>query len=502
MVDVVGIPLSDAVSMMRGERGSTLRLRVLKPGEFEAAVYKLQRDKVDISSFGSTLVTGDSLPDRSRAKVGFVYLPTFYRTDAGPEEDHRSTTRDVERVLKEFARQKADVVVIDMRQNNGGSLTEAVDICGLFLGSEGTVLQVRGRDGEVQAYAPADIQLAWTGPLVLLAGRQSAGSPEILAAAVQDYGRGLVVGDAKTHGLGTVASLIDLRPDGAAENAPLLGQLKVAHQKFYRASGAGTQLRGVVPHVAFPSPNDALKLGEESKPYALKFDEVPAAEFQRVDYGLDEKLVATLNQRSARRRGDSAYFQQLTERLAGQSEHAGEVNLQLEAYLAAQRGDSSSAAAELPHLGDLVEVKLDGYLTEALAVSLDYAARYHFRRAEQLVSERKFHDALGAYAQATATDPQYVDAYYKQAWLLSTCTDSSFRDGKEAVTLAQRACELDNYKGWQYLLALAIAEAEARDFESASKHLKTALDAAPENQRAAFRYLEQRFQRKQTFSAR
>ena len=410
-----------------------------------------------------------------------------------------------------------------MRQNPGGSLTEAVDICGLFLGSEGTVLQVRGRDGEVQAYAPADIQLAWTGPLVLLVGaphddqvdsgtgrRRELGvaverlDDELIGAVerVDPGGRGLVVGDAKTHGLGTVASLIDLRPDGAAENAPLLGQLKVAHQKFYRASGAGTQLRGVVPHVAFPSPNDALKLGEESKPYALKFDEVPAAEFQRVDYGLDEKLVATLNQRSARRRGDSAYFQQLTERLAGQSEHAGEVNLQLEAYLAAQRGDSSSAAAELPHLGDLVEVKLDGYLTEALAVSLDYAARYHFRRAEQLVSERKFHDALGAYAQATATDPQYVDAYYKQAWLLSTCTDSSFRDGKEAVTLAQRACELDNYKGWQYLLALAIAEAEARDFESASKHLKTALDAAPENQRAAFRYLEQRFQRKQTFSAR
>ena len=506
MVDVINARLPDAVSMMRGKDGTKLSLLVMPKGEFETSVYELTRGRVLVQSIGHTILTGEQLPSGRQSKVGFLYLPTFYRTQNGQKEtekDFRSTTRDMQKILADFNQQKVDLVVLDVRTNGGGSLTEAINLPGLFIEGEPLTLQVKDGNGQVRSYTAKDIDDVWKGPLVVLTSRFSAGGSEILAGAIQDYQRGIVIGDAKTHGLGTVANAQNMGRilfGKTMPNPPKLGYLKLVIQKFYRPSGDSTQLRGIVPDLVLPSIINTLNRGEDKLPYALKFDRVSPAKFTKLTgYAVSDRLRKTLAERSEGRRTGSEYFQKLASRSDTASVNV--VSLNAEKFLAARKStsDKDQPKATLPNIPD---VKLDGYLKEALAVSLDYSSRALYAQAEKFYAAKQYGPAMTRYESSVAADPNSTTSRYKYAWVLATCPSTSRRNGKLAVTHATKACELDEWNKWHYLLALAVSHAEAGQFADARKHLKAALDKAPAGDKATYRFLEQRFEQNQPYQLR
>jgi carboxyl-terminal processing protease len=248
------------------------------------------------------------LPDSQGGKLrlGVIDLPSFYATfDAVNTKDKpepKSTTVDVARLLKKLKEEKVEGVILDLRHNGGGSLEEAVRLTGLFI-KTGPVVQIKEVDGTVQEADDTDPSVLYDGPLIVLTSRGSASASEILAGALQDYGRALIVGDRSTHGKGTVQSVNQLRPfmhlvDASLTNDP--GALKLTIKKFYRPSGASTQKRGVVPDIILPSlANESKDIGESALDNPLPWDEIPSAKFDHLN--LVDPYLAELRKRSEER---------------------------------------------------------------------------------------------------------------------------------------------------------------------------------------------------------
>jgi len=291
MVDVVGWRLDDVVDLIRGPKGSVVRLQVISaqapPGDPGKPV-RLVRDtiKLEKQAAHSEIRTVEG-EDGQESRVGVINIPTFYSDFAAAQRgdpDYRSTTRDVRLLLEELKAAKVDGVVIDLRQNGGGSLQEAVSLTGLFI-EQGPVVQVRSARGSVDVEEDADTEVVYDGPLVVLVNRFSASASEIFAGAVQDYGRGLVVG-APTFGKGTVQTLVDLNRF-LPKDGNQLGQLKLTVAKFYRINGASTQHRGVLPDLNLPSMYDPDEVGESAQEFALPWDEINATNYQMFGDELD-----------------------------------------------------------------------------------------------------------------------------------------------------------------------------------------------------------------------
>src|SRR5690606_32499669 len=289
----------------------------------------------------------------------------------------KSTTRDVMRLLDDFKKQGVDAVVLDLRQNGGGSLTEAVNMTGLFI-EEGPVVQVKDSADRVQQYDDTRPEMAWSGPLVVVTSKLSASASEILAGAIQDYGRGLVVGDTSTHGKGTVQHLLEvgsvLFP--GVPNIPNLGALKITIQKFYRPSGMSTQLKGVMADVVLPSITDHWDIGEEDLDYAIPFDTVKAAEHK--NYGLvSPEFIDKLTQLSEQRRSKSEEFQKRIrdiELYRKQKERKRiplneEKFLEMRKELDAQKEDERMIEEQVNPTGEGIE--RDFYLDEVRAIAAD-----------------------------------------------------------------------------------------------------------------------------------
>ncbi len=280
--DVVGWRLDDVVEKIRGPRGTVVRLKIL-PGKAGAAAaektVRLVRDtiKLEKQAAKSEIRTFKDSGGRE-LRVGVVTIPAFYSDFEAARrgvKDYRSTTRDVRRLLKDLQGQ-IDGLVLDLRENGGGSLQEAVDLTGLFI-DNGPVVQVRNAGGRVEVEEDGERGQAYDGPLAVLVDHTSASASEIFAGAIQDYGRGVVIGD-PTFGKGTVQTLVDLSRLTRARDAQ--GQLKMTIAKFYRVSGGSTQHRGVRPDIAIPSAMDSEDIGESAQKNALPWDEIPATSYQ------------------------------------------------------------------------------------------------------------------------------------------------------------------------------------------------------------------------------
>jgi carboxyl-terminal processing protease len=267
MVDVVDMNLNDVVKLIRGKSGTVVRLGVKPANKNEIEILTITRARIELtdSEARSEIIPFGHKRDGTPYKVGVIDLPSFYMDMAAARRglaEFKSTTRDVKRILDNFKQQNVDVVVLDLTRNGGGSLTEAINLTGLFI-DQGPVVQVKDSDNRVQHYDDLERGMAWQGPLVVMTSKFSASASEILAGAIQDYGRGIVVGDESTHGKGTVQSLLEL---GAqvfnAPNPPNLGALKITMQQFYRPSGESTQKRGVVADVPMPSLTTHMDVGE------------------------------------------------------------------------------------------------------------------------------------------------------------------------------------------------------------------------------------------------
>lgn len=279
IVDVVSWPLRDVVDLIRGPKGSTVRLKILRANAPEGAppeIVTLVRDKIKLEEQAAkSSVIEVPGPDKTK-RLGVIDLPTFYHDAAGRAEglsDYRSTTRDVRRLLTELSTADGGVdgVIVDLRGNGGGSLLEATELTGLFIES-GPVVQIRGASGRVDVQKDDDASVVYGGPLAVLVDRRSASASEIFAAAIQDYRRGAILGE-PTFGKGTVQTVAPLDREGK------LGQLKVTIAQFFRVNGEGTQHRGVVPDVLFPTALDSDAQGERGLDNALPWARVAATEF-------------------------------------------------------------------------------------------------------------------------------------------------------------------------------------------------------------------------------
>ncbi len=285
MVDVVGWQLDDVVQLIRGPSGSKVQLQILAgdaaPGAPETTL-ELTRDKIKLEEQAARK---DVIPverNGETVNIGVITVPSFYQDfDARNrgEKDYISTTRDVRRLLGELRKEKIAGLVLDLRGNGGGHLTEATSLTGLFI-DRGPVVQLRHTNGLIEVLDDPEPAVAYNGPLVVLVDRFSASASEIFAAAIQDYRRGLVIGQ-QTFGKGTVQNLYELdqyAPRSAPEQG--LGQLTLTMGKFYRVNGGSTQHKGVIPDIILPSAIDSSEIGESSRDRALPWDQIAATRFQ------------------------------------------------------------------------------------------------------------------------------------------------------------------------------------------------------------------------------
>lgn len=383
MEDIVDMKLNDVVSKIRGKRGTIVRLDVNPvDNPKERVVYEIQRARIELKNqeARSDILEHGQGPDGKPYRVGIINLPSFYMDMEGARvglPDYKSTTRDVRRLLEQFKVVGVDAVVVDLRFNGGGSLTESVSMTGLFI-DQGSVVQVKGPDGRSRPYNDPEPGVVWDGPLVVLINKFSASASEIFAGAVQDYRRGLVVGDHATHGKGTVQQLFDvgnlLVPFG---NPKPMGALKMTIQQFYRPSGDSTQNRGVVADVELPSIYTHLKVGESDLDYAMEFDRV-APNTHDDFHKISPKLLADLNELSAKRINASDYFLKENRRIARYEEQKNRetVTLNKEKYLAEREELDAEKEEEetFEKLSDTTRpvFELDEYNTETLDIVSDY----------------------------------------------------------------------------------------------------------------------------------
>lgn len=286
MTDVIGWRIDDAVKLIRGPKGSTVRLDVVPADagiDSQPNRIAIVRDKIKLEDQAAKKRVIEVGKGQDARQIGVIELPTFYQDfDARRrgEADFRSATRDVAKLLEELKAEGVDGVVIDLRNNGGGSLAEATELTGLFI-DQGPVVQVRNAQGRVEIERDRRPGQAWDGPLAVVVNRVSASASEIFAAAIQDYGRGLVVGE-PTYGKGTVQNLIDLDHLSGSSDQARHGQLKFTVAQFFRIDGGSTQLRGVVPDLQFPISFDADDFGESVYDNALPWAQIEPADYERV----------------------------------------------------------------------------------------------------------------------------------------------------------------------------------------------------------------------------
>ena len=298
MVDIVGWRQDDAVQLIRGATDTTVRLEIL-PAEAGLngphKIVTLVRKPINLKEQAAKSSIQTIQDGNTTRRIGVISLPSFYEDFAGRSagtKDYTSASRDVEKILNDLKKSRVDSVLVDLRGNGGGSLAEAIALTGLFIG-HGPVLQQRNAQGKVWVDSSQRAKPLWEGPLGVLINRGSASASEIFAAAIQDYGRGLILGE-PSFGKGTVQTVVDL--DQMARNGtPQWGGLKMTVAQFFRINGGTTQLRGVTPDIRFPGYFDDGEFGESSADNALPWAHIPQA-----DYAPQHGVLALLPQLSAR----------------------------------------------------------------------------------------------------------------------------------------------------------------------------------------------------------
>ncbi|MCY4452253.1 MAG: carboxy terminal-processing peptidase [Immundisolibacterales bacterium] len=389
MTDVVSWRIEDVVNLIRGPKGSTVHLQIL-PAENPSGpprTLALVRDRIDLDDqSASSRILETRASDGAAARVGIIDIPSFYLDIAGRSagrDDYRSTSRDVRRLIEELSGDGIDGIVVDLRDNQGGSLDEALLVAGLFIDS-GPIVQIRKPSGGARVRWDKDPSVAWDGPLGILVNRSSASASEILAGAIQDYGRGLVIGT-RTYGKGTVQNLVDLPAYGGT------GRLKLTISEYFRVNGAGVQRRGIEPDVNFAPVTTEAGGGEGELDNALPWAKINAVARWRAKPRNDEALAAARDlSRERLQAGGPAHVlrEEIEERRRWRESGAVSLNrarreaehAELEAQRlriakalsrAIEEGNGEERPAEVEELPDLRD---EFFLAEAARVIADFAS--------------------------------------------------------------------------------------------------------------------------------
>ncbi len=332
MVDVIGWRVDDVVELIRGPKDTVVRLDVL-PEDASVSTpptsIEIVRNEVKLEEQAakSNIIEVPVEGTDEVQKIGIIDLPVFYldfEGRAANKPDYRSSTRDVRKQIEELKEQGVTGIVVDLRDNGGGSLLEATTLTGLFI-DRGPVVQVRNSNGRISTEEDLESGMAWDGPLAVLVNRYSASASEIFAAAIQDYGRGVVIGE-PTFGKGTVQSLIDL-DDYAPSDTASAGQLKLTMAQFFRVNGGSTQNKGVEPDIRFPSAGDPQEYGERSLPNALPWTSIDSARFEKA--GDLSRLVAVADNRYQARSSHDEEFNWLLADINEFNENSGRTEVSL-----------------------------------------------------------------------------------------------------------------------------------------------------------------------------
>ena len=382
LVDTVEMKLKEVVKMIRGKEGTHVRLEVVPDDGSKRKVIEITRAKIELtdSEARSKIFEAGRKAEGQPYKIGVIDLPSFYMDMEGVRNgvrDFKSTTRDVRRILDDFKEKHVDAVVLDLRRNGGGALSEAINLTGLFI-DQGPVVQVKDGENRVRPYTDVDPGTAWSGPLVVLISKFSASASEILAGAIQDYGRGLIVGDHATHGKGTVQSLTDLGQElFRVPNSPQMGALKITMQQFYRPNGESTQKRGVLADIELPSLTTHLDVAEADLDYPVDFGRVQPQSFKRLSY-VNQAICDGLRDLSEQRCSDSEKFQKVLKNIERYKEQKARKYVTLnEKEFLEERAELNAEKEEKETLEKLIDpdqgtIKRDYYLDEALAIAVDY----------------------------------------------------------------------------------------------------------------------------------
>jgi carboxyl-terminal processing protease len=314
MTDVLGWRMDETVALIRGAADSVVLLDVLPADAGPDGKHKLislVRKTISLEEQAAKASVRTIVDGKATRRVGVISLPSFYEDFAARQKgikDYKSASRDVARLLEGLKIEKVDSVLIDLRNNAGGSLAEAVELTGLFI-DKGPVVQQRSASGEISVESDTKAGVAWDGSLGVLINRGSASASEIFAAAIQDYGRGLIIGE-PSFGKGTVQSMVDL--DRVAKNKkPQFGELKMTIAQFFRVNGGTTQLRGVKPDIGFPTVSDAEDFGESSYDNALPWTQIKAADYAPAgDLKGVLPILSALHEARAKKDRDFQYLQQ------------------------------------------------------------------------------------------------------------------------------------------------------------------------------------------------
>jgi carboxyl-terminal processing protease len=326
-VELSGFTVQDAVKLIRGKLGSKVIVTLRKKDGTLKTVSLVREEIVQDEAFVRSAIVNEG-----NQKVGYIYLPEFYADFQQANGAHSGD--DVAKEIKKLKTEGVDGIVIDVRNNGGGALYDAIQIAGLFI-EEGPVVQVKGRQEKPQVMRDRDGGILYDGPLVVLVNEMSASASEILAAAMQDYGRGIVMGT-NTYGKGTVQRTIGLDPESGFMNTNSdLGSLKITLQKFYRVNGGSTQQKGVVPDVIIPNYLQNLKIREKDNPLSLPYDEIGKAPFKMWNAGFNQDAV---KQMAISRISSDTTFRKISQASVFVAKQNDKVySLQLEKYRADQK---------------------------------------------------------------------------------------------------------------------------------------------------------------------
>ena len=357
-VDLVGWFVDDAVKLIKGTKGTVVRLQVLSADALSSTPPKeirLVREKIKLEDSRAKKEIVSVNTGNKDYKIGVIDIPLFYRDFEGAqqkEKEFSSTTRDVQKLITELQAESVDGIVIDLRNNGGGSLTEAVSLTGLFI-NKGPVVQVKEGQGDIQVETDNDPMVAYNGPMAVMVNRFSASASEIFAAAIQDYKRGIIVGE-QTYGKGTVQTLIDLN-QWAPKETDQLGQVKLTVAKFYRINGSSTQLKGLMPDLELPSAFKVNEYGEGSQPSALPWDQIASSKYESAN-NINDKIVGQLRDKYKQRLKSDEELKTLVKTL-DEFKKAREnkiVSLQ-EAKRKVERDEAEKKRAALKQLGEDAE---------------------------------------------------------------------------------------------------------------------------------------------------
>jgi carboxyl-terminal processing protease len=335
-VELIGMKLRKIVDLIRGEQGTDVYLTIQPADDPDSSARQVVRITRDIVNLDSARARGAvfDVPDETGAThpIGVISLPAFYGPDPGnTDAPQNSASVDVSLLIEQLQAQGIEGLVLDLRDNGGGLLSEAIALTGLFI-EQGPVVQVRSYFGDIKVDNDEDVSVRYAGPLAVLVSKYSASASEIVAGALQNYGRAVVLGDSSTHGKGTVQTVYEMRNLDPRQRLlqAKTGAAKFTIQKFYLPSGSSTQLNGVVPDIVLPSIDDVMESGERFLPQALVWDEINTTEFNGTP--LDSHILAPLREASLARQGSLAEFDYLQRNIdwftARQEEESVSLNLE------------------------------------------------------------------------------------------------------------------------------------------------------------------------------